>query len=452
MTHYVIIGNSVAGTRAATVIRAADPIGEITILTADDQPFYLRPKLADYVAGKTTADALAGRKPEFYDHARVSLRLSTRVTGVDTRSRQVLVDQKEPSSYDKLLIASGARPARASFPGSELGGVLSLKTLADAEALKSRLATAHETVVVGEGLMGLEMARACRAAGAQVTYLVKGRSFWPSLLDDDAANLVEQRLTDAGVELRRGVSLREAVGSEGQIRYVITSRGAKLPCDLLCMGVGLQPDTAFLQGSGILLDNGIVVNQQLATRVPDVFAAGDCVQQRGGHDFGWLRAWEQGAVAGANMTGSRKSYKHVPVLSMQVFGLDLLAIGLANPPGTTYRCLGSDPSEMGVYKRLTLKGDTVVGALMVGDVGEASAVEETVRQRAPISQVDPTLPKRLFDPYYWGSLNQEILCPVCKFGIRLGTEAKTGDLVTCPICGEEFTLESQDGRLSANRD
>jgi hypothetical protein len=106
---------------------------------------------------------------------------------------------------------------------------------------------------------------------------------------------------------------------------------------------------------------------------------------------------------------------------------------------------------MGVYKRLTLKGDTIVGALMVGDVGEASAVEQAVRQRALIGKVEPSLTKRLFDPYYWYSLSQEILCPVCKFGIRLGTEAKAGDLVTCPICGEEFTLTSMDGRLAALR-
>jgi NADPH-dependent 2,4-dienoyl-CoA reductase/sulfur reductase-like enzyme len=296
MTQYVIIGNSVAGTRAATVIRTADPLGEITILTADAQPFYLRPKLADYVAGKTAVSALAGRKPDFYTTNRVNLRLSARVIGVDTKARRVLIDQSEPLGYDQLLIASGARPTRDSFPGSDMGGVLSLKTIADAEALKARLATAKHVVVVGEGLMGLEMARACRAAGAQVTYLVKGRSFWPALLDEDAANLVEQRLIDSGVELRRGVSLREAVGSEGQVRYVLTSRGAKLPCDLLCVGAGLQPDTEFLQGSGIAVDNGIIVNQQLQTRVAGVFAAGDCVQQHAGHDFGWLRAWEQGAA------------------------------------------------------------------------------------------------------------------------------------------------------------
>jgi hypothetical protein len=107
---------------------------------------------------------------------------------------------------------------------------------------------------------------------------------------------------------------------------------------------------------------------------------------------------------------------------------------------------------MGVYKRLTLKGDAIVGALMVGDVGDASAVESAVRQHALIGQVEPSLTKRLFDPYFWSSNGHEILCPVCKFGIRLGTDAKVGDLVTCPICGEEFTLFQEGGRLAGNRD
>jgi nitrite reductase (NADH) large subunit len=451
MPHYVILGNGVAGTKAATAIRSASPTATITILSADDSPFYLRPKLADFVAGKVQRDALAARKPDFYSQNKLDLRLGTEVTGVDATSHRLSLANGTSLPYDFLLIAAGGRPLPASFPGADLDGMISLKTLADAQSLKGRLANAKRVVVVGESLLGLEMARACRQSGLAVTYLLRGRRFWPEILDDDAADLVERRLQDNDVVLVRNASIMEALGSGGRLRYVITNDGATLQCDLLCLGLGLQPDIGFLQGSGIATSKGVLVDEFMTTNLPDVFAAGDAVEQTSGLDYGWLRAWEQGALAGANMTGAKKRYSRVPILSMQAFGLDLMAIGQSNPQGSEYRSLSNDPAQAGVYKKLVLKDDEVVGALLVGDIGDASAVERLVREKALIGKVDPALTKRLFDPYYWQTSGQEILCPVCKFGIRLGTEAKAGDTITCPICGEEFTLVSSGGRLLAKR-
>ncbi len=156
-------------------------------------------------------------------------------------------------------------------------------------------------------------------------------------------------------------------------------------------------------------------------------------------------------VAGANMTGAKKTYSRVPILSIQAYGLDVMALGQANPQGTEYRRLANDPTEIGIYKKLALKGDTVVGGLLVGDVSEASLVEKLIRDQAQIGQMDQAVTRRLFDSYYWETSGKELLCPVCKFGIKLGTAAKAGDVVTCPICGEEFRLVSINGRLVAER-
>jgi nitrite reductase (NADH) large subunit len=451
MAHYVIIGNGVAGTKAASAIRGSNATAEITILSADDRPFYLRPKLADFIAGKIPEPSLAGKQLVFYARNGLTLRLNTRVDGLDTAKQQLRLTDGASVSYDSLLIASGGRPARPTFPGSDLDGVVTLKTFADALALKARLSKGKRVVIVGEGLLGLEMARACREAGAEVTYLLQGERFWPDVLDDDGAALVERRLQDKGITLRASSGVSEALGSAGRLRYVILTDGANLPADLLCVGTGLVPDIDFLQGSGVATGKGVIVDDGLATNVPGIYAAGDAAEQKSGLDLGWLRAWEQGALAGANMAGAKKKYSRVPVLSLQAYGMDLMAIGQSNPKGSDFRRVASDPGQMGVYKKLSLKGDLVVGALLVGDIGDASAVESLVREKAHIGQVDPLLTKRLFDPYYWESAGREILCPVCKFGIRLGSEAKEGDSVTCPICGEEFQLESKGGRLVARR-
>lgn len=451
MAHYVIIGNGVAGTKAASAIRGADAAAEITILSADDRPFYLRPKLADFIAGKIPETALSGKLPDFYTRNGIKLRLKTRVAGLDTARQQVKLADGASISYDSLLIASGGRPARPALPGGDLDGVVALKTFADAQGLKDRLSRGKRVVVVGEGLLGLEMARACREAGAEVTYLLRGERFWPEVLDDDGAALVERRLQDKNIILRPSSQVTEALGSAGRLRYLILSDGATIPADLLCVGTGLVPEIDFLQNSGVATGKGVIVNDALGTNVPGVFAAGDAAEQQSGLDLGWLRAWEQGALAGANMTGAKKVYGRVPVLSLQAYGMDLMAIGQSNPKGNEFRRIATDPTQIGVYKKFSLKGDVVVGALLIGDIGEASAVEKVVREKTLIGRVDPLLTKRLFDPYFWDTAGREILCPVCKFGIRLGTEAKAGDTVTCPICGEEFQLESQDGRLIARR-
>jgi NADPH-dependent 2,4-dienoyl-CoA reductase/sulfur reductase-like enzyme len=292
MVHYVIIGNGVAGTKAATTIRGLDATAEITILSADDEPFYLRPKLADFVTGLILEPELAGKHPAFYSRNKLNLRLNTPVLALDTTKRQVKLANGSSVPYDSLLIATGASPAKPAFPGSDLDGVVTLKTLADAQALKSRLYNGKIAVVVGEGILGLEMARACGEAGAEVTYLVRGERFWPEMLDDDGAALVERRLQDKNIVLRTSSGVSEALGSDGRLRYINLSDGATVPADLLCMGNGLVPDIDFLQGSGVATGRGVIVDDALATNAPNVYAAGDAAEQQSGLELGWLRAWE----------------------------------------------------------------------------------------------------------------------------------------------------------------
>ena len=356
MAHYVIIGNGVAGTKAASAIRGADAAAEITILSADDRPFYLRPKLADFITGKIPEAALAGKQPDFYTRNGIKLRLNTRVAGLNPARQQVKLADGTSVSYDSLLIASGGQSARPAFPGSDLDSIVTLKTFADAQALKARLSRGKRAVILGEGLLGLEMARACREAGAEVTYLLRGERFWPEVLDDDSAALVERRLQDKNIALRTSSGVTEALGSAGRLRYLILTDGATVPADLLCVGTGLVPDIDFLPGSGVATGKGVIVNDALATNVPGVYAAGDAAEQQSGLDLGWLRAWEQGALAGANMAGAKKRYSRVPVLSLQAYGMDLMAIGESNPKGKEFRSIASDPGQMGVYKKLSLKG------------------------------------------------------------------------------------------------
>jgi len=213
-----------------------------------------------------------------------------------------------------------------------------------------------------------------------------------------------------------------------------------------------------LADSGIKWGKGILTDDQLRTNFPNIFAAGDAAQVFDAYKgeallhFGWQSAWEQGAIAGSNMAGGDLSYSgRIPALSIQIYGLDFLSLGEGNPQAPGYKGMTGDYPEMGIYKKLVLKENRVVGALLLGSISEATPIEDLIRNRAEISQVDKKLLMRIFDLHYWISSGMEVLCPVCKLNVKLSEKAKAGDLITCPICGVEFKLSKINGRFRAVR-
>ena len=190
--HYLIIGNGVAGTKAAETIRRRDPDGRITILSAEEQPFYRRPALVDYLLGDVSRQGLLARPESFYRQARIELRLGTPAVGLEPSAHRLLLAGGEALTYDRLLLAVGVELPPAWLPGADLAGVFTLRTLADAEALRQAVPRARRAVVVGEGVTGLEMIRALRRLGLAVSYLLEGARFWAGTLSAEASALVEE--------------------------------------------------------------------------------------------------------------------------------------------------------------------------------------------------------------------------------------------------------------------
>ncbi len=446
---YVIVGNGVAGTKAAETIRKRDAQGQIIIVSAEEVPFYRRPALVEHLAGRVSVAGLQGRPGSFYEDRRIELRLGTMAVGLDAAAHQLALADGEVLAYDRLLLAVGVERSADWLPGANLPGAVSLRSLADVAALRAAAERARRAVVVGEGVLGLEMARALRILHLPVIYLLERARLWPKALSPDAAALVEERLRSEGVEVWPGQQVCEFQGSSGRARVVLTAAGERVPADLIGVAGGMRPPLPWADAAGLRVNGRIWTDDFLATNLPDVWAAGDAVHLPDESiAFGWQRAWHQGVVAGINMTGGQAPYRRRTItLSTKAFGMPIVVIGDASPPGKVQRLHGDYP-QGGVYKELIVDDQRrVVGAVMVGDVGEASRVEAVVRQRTPYDQVDPELLRRLFDLRYWAAAGSEVLCPVCKFLVQVGDEELRQARVTCPICGAEFVLQQAGDRL-----
>ncbi len=447
---YLIVGNGVAGTKAAETIRKRDAQGEIVLLSAEPVPFYRRPALVDHMLAGGPLEGLLGHARSFYETHRIDLRLETVAAGLDPRAHRLTLAGGETLEYDRLLLAVGVDLPPGWLPGSDLAGVFTLRSLADARRLQQAVKRCGRAVVLGEGVTGLEMLRALRASGLEVVYLLEGARFWEAALSPAASELVEQRLRSVGIDVRPAQEVVAFEGHGGRVRAVLVRGGGRIPADLVGVAAGFLPPVDWAVAAGLEAPKRIAVDDFLSTNLPDVYAAGDAVRLADeARSFGWLRAWHQGVVAGVNMSGGQAPFQRRTVsLSSRAFGLPILVLGDTNPRGRQVRRLSGDFPQDGVHKEIVLdEAGRIIGALLVGEVSEASALEALVRRRLPYDQVDAEFKRRLFDLRYWAAAGAEVLCPVCKFLVQVGEEELRQRRVTCPICGAEFVLRQAGNRI-----
>jgi nitrite reductase (NADH) large subunit len=458
MARYLIIGNGVAGVRAAETIRKRDGRGPITIIGDEPDGFYYRPQLADFAAGHATEASMRAKPDKFYGDNKIKLVLGRKATAVVPAEHSVRLDDGSEEAYDRLLVATGASPRKAEVPGADLAGVHYLQTMADARALAAAAKGAKAAVVAGENSIGLEIARALLDLGVKVTYLVRGERFWPEMFDADAGQIVEQHLSGRGIRLVTGQQIQSITGSQGKVESVLTTGGDTIPCDMVGLSLGLAPNLG-LAGHAIETDQGILVDDKLATSAVDVYAAGDVTQapelttgQRV-PSFGWLKAWRQGQAAGENMAGGSASVADaIQTLQAQILDVDFLAMGQSNPPpGQGLRKESAVFPDVGVYKSLVRRNGTLVGAAFLGNVAEAAVIEKLIRTKADVSELDPAIHKQMFDEFSLRSVIVGVLCPVCKLAVPLAANAKEGDVITCPVCGVDLRLERMPNGQLAGR-
>lgn len=331
---HVIIGTGLAGLRAAEAIRATGDEGDIIMVGAEHEPPYSRPPLSkEFLAGELQEPELLLRPLAFYSQQRIDLRLGARAVSLDVSTRRVELASGERLAFDRLLIASGSEPQRLEVEGAELAGIHFLRTYRDAAALAGELREAGRVVVVGAGLVGLEVAATARQAGKDVTLVEAHRTALHRVLGDGPlGDAVLDLHRDEGVLVLTSATV-QAFRGHRRVQGVVLVDGTVLPADVVAVGVGVRPAVDWLRGSGLALGDGVPVDAYTETHVPGIFAAGDVASmldplsgrrmrlEQNGH------AHAQGASAGRAMAGRPEPYSPLPSVSSTRFGRRLQALG-----------------------------------------------------------------------------------------------------------------------------
>ena len=314
---YVIVGGSLAGATAAVTLREEGADGSVTLIGAEREPPYERPPLSKaYLRGEVPFDKSFVRPPAFYAEQRIETILGVRATRIDPATRVVELEDRRRVPFDALLIATGGRNRRLSIPGSELEGIYSLRTVEDADRIKVEIGIGRRVVVVGMGFIGSEVAASLRQQGLDVVAIEPAQTPLFRVLGEAVGQSIADLHRAHGV---RTVFEDTVAAFEGtrRVSRVITKSGVRLECDFVVAGIGIEPVVDIVEGTGVRIDNGVVVDEYCQTNVPGIYAAGDVAnhyhpvfdrQIRVEH---WHNAVKQGAVAARNMLGRAVPYDEI---------------------------------------------------------------------------------------------------------------------------------------------
>jgi len=317
---FVIVGAGLAGAKAAEALRTEGFEGRVVLFGEEaDRPYDRPPLSKDFLQGKSEKEKIYVHPEGWYAEHDVELHLDTRVTAIDRSAHELATtDGGERIGYDKLLLTTGSSPRRLSVPGHDLEGVLYLRGVADSEAIKAAFATIKRVAIIGAGWIGLETAAAARAAGVEVTVLEMAALPLLGVLGPEVAKIYAALHAEHGVELKTGVEVGEILAVDGRASGVRLADDSRIDADVVVVGVGITPNAELAEAAGLSIDNGVVVDEYLATTDPDVFAAGDVANayypSLGRHLRleHWSAALNQGPVAAANMMGRAVAYDQVP--------------------------------------------------------------------------------------------------------------------------------------------
>ena len=315
---HVIVGASLAGAKAAETLREAGFDGRIVLVGAEDVRPYERPPLSkDYLRGEVGREKVYVHAEDFYSEHEIDLRLGSRAVGLDLSNAELELDGGQRLRYDRLLLATGSEPRRLSLPGSELDGVLYLRSVQDSDVLRERLDRGGTVVVIGAGWIGAEVAASARQRGLEVTVIEAASVPLERVLGAEVGAIYRDIHTDHGVEMLMGTGVEAFEGGK-EVERVRTTNGRALECDFVVVGIGVDPRTQLAAEAGIGVDNGVLVDQHLETSAHGVFAAGDVANAH--HPFyderirveHWANALHQGPAAARNMLGQRHAYDRLP--------------------------------------------------------------------------------------------------------------------------------------------
>ncbi|MGK9064199.1 FAD-dependent oxidoreductase [Stutzerimonas chloritidismutans] len=386
----VVIGNGMAGVRTLEeLLKLAPDLYDITVFGAEPHPNYNRILLSPVLAGEQTFDEIVLNDLDWYARHGIRLMLNRKVVKIDRARRRVTAEDGSEAAYDRLLIATGSTPFILPIPGNELDGVIGYRDIADTQSMMEAARTHTHAVIIGGGLLGLEAANGLKLRGMDVTVVHIGE--WPMerQLDRTAGTLLQNELERRGLGFKMNRQTAELIGNEGgRVTAVRFADGEVIGADLVVMAAGIRPNVELAERAGLPCNRGILVNDTLQTYDPRIYAVGECANHRG-TAYGLVAPLFEQAKVCANhlaMLGFSRYLGSVTSTKLKVTGIDLFSAGdFMGGEGTETITL-SDPID-GVYKKLVIRQNVLVGACLYGDTADGSWYFRQVREGRDISDI-----------------------------------------------------------------
>ncbi|MBL0718317.1 NAD(P)/FAD-dependent oxidoreductase [Piscinibacter sp. Jin2] len=391
----VLVGNGMAGVRALEeLLKLAPEAYDITVFGSEPHPNYNRILLSPVLAGEQTVDEIILNPLGWYAEHGITLHLGSTVTAIDRVQRVVRATgpdgQVIEAGYERLLLATGSLPFILPVPGKELAGVIAYRDIADTQAMIDAASRYRHAVVIGGGLLGLEAANGLMLRGMQTTVVHIAPWLMERQLDETAGQMLQASLAQRGLKFMIGAQTAALIGDKtGRVMAVQFKDGREIPADLVVMAAGIRPSTALAESAGLLCQRGIVVSDTLQTVTdPRIYALGECAAHRG-VAYGLVAPlFEQAKVCANHLagfgigryTGSQVSTK------LKVTGIDLFSAGDFIGGEGSEAIVMSDPYG-GVYKKLVVRGDKLIGACLYGDTVDGSWYFKLIREGKPVHEI-----------------------------------------------------------------
>lgn len=394
--HIAVIGGGPAGTLAAIAAKKQDPSATVMLLTEEPCEPYEKPPLSKAVLLGTVqpSDALIAGPAGIASHG-VVLHVQARCSAIDRAKREVVLEDGRRLPYDALVLAMGSLPREIPQLPSGMSRVFYLRTDADAHALKGALDVSRDLLVVGGGLIGLEVAASAAELGVTTTVLEVASRILLRVCDDKTADVVQEAHVQHGVDIRLNTTIVSvSLAPDGRLEAVMTG-GERIPADLVVVGTGVTPNDALAAAAGLVTSDGVVVDEHCRTSDPAIFAAGDVVRFPGPRGLirleNWRHAQDQGLVAGRNAAGANDSYATVPSFWSEQYDLYIQGVGWPDASGTPVRRPLTDQSVI----IFTVHDGYVTYAMAINARRDLAFARRLIERRIPVDAAalaDPAQP------------------------------------------------------------
>ncbi|MDG3444158.1 nitrite reductase large subunit NirB [Nitrospirillum amazonense] len=389
----VVVGNGMAGMRTVDELLKRNPLKyDITVFGAEPHVNYDRIMLSSVLAGEKDLEQIVINPRSWYEENGINLVTGDAVTAIDTQARTVTSASGRVVAYDKVLLATGSRPIAPPVPGLDLPGVCAFRDIADVNTMIEASEKHKRAIVIGGGLLGLEAANGLLRRGMQVAVVHLMGTLMERQLDKAAAELLQRELDERGMNFFTNGQTEEIFG-EGRVQGVRLADGREIPGDLVVLAIGIRPNIDLARAAGLAINRGIEVGDDMRTSVPDIFAVGECVEHRG-KTYGLVAPlWDMAKVCADHLAREDATSDYVPAAMatrLKVTGIDVFSAGDFIGDETTEEVVFRDAAR-NTYKRLVLRDDKLVGAVLYGDAQDGGWYFQLLREDKPLGELRDTL-------------------------------------------------------------